>query len=136
MLGRYRVVAVVGLSRDPAKDSYRVAAYLKSQGFKVIPVNPIATELLGERCYPNLLEMPENLKEAVEIIDIFRPSEDVPPIVQQAVQLRRQYGHPHVIWMQLGITNEAVAKLARDAGMNVVMDRCMWIEHRRLSKGE
>jgi len=127
-------VAVVGLSRDPAKDSYRVASFLKSQGFKVIPVNPTIPEVLGEKAYPSLLDLPENLKRTVEIIDIFRRPEDVPPIVEQAVELKKRYGRPHVVWMQLGITNKAAAKLARDAGMDVVMDRCIWIEHDRFFK--
>lgn len=135
MLGRYRVVAVVGLSRDPSKDSYRVASYLKSQGFKIVPINPTTTEIIGETSYPSLLDMPENLRRTVEIVDIFRRAEDVPPIVEQAVKMRREHGHPHVIWMQLGIVNKDAAKLAQAASMEVVMDRCMWIEHARLIKG-
>jgi predicted CoA-binding protein len=134
ILEEYRIVAVVGLSRDPAKDSYRVASFLKSQGFKVIPVNPTIPEVLGEKAYPSLLDLPENLKRTVEIVDIFRRPEDVPPIVEQAVELKKRYGRPHVVWMQLGITNKAAAKLARDAGMDVVMDRCIWIEHDRFFK--
>jgi predicted CoA-binding protein len=134
ILEKYRVVAVVGLSRDPTKDSHRVASFLKSKRFSVIPVNPTISEVLGEKSYPSLLDLPESLKRTVEVVDIFRRPEDVPPIVEQAVELRKRYGHPHVVWMQLGITNEAAAKLARDAGMDVVMDRCIWIEHDRLFK--
>lgn len=129
VLESYRIVAVVGLSRNPAKDSYRVAHYLQSVGYRVIPVNPFADEILGEKCYKSLLDVPET----IEVVDIFRPSEDVPPIVEEAIQLKNKLGTPKVIWMQLGIVNEEAARRAREAGFTVVMDRCMMVEHRRLS---
>jgi len=132
ILENYRTVAVVGLSKDPFKDSYDVAQFLKSRRYHIIPVNPIADKILGEKSYPSLLELPEDLKKTVEIVDIFRRPEDVPPIVDQAIQLKQKYGKPHVIWMQLGITNEEAAKKARDAGMTVIMNRCMRIEKRKL----
>lgn len=132
ILENYRTVAVVGLSRNPGKDSHRVARYLKEKGYRIIPINPYTDEVLGERCYKNLLEMPEDVQRRIEIIDIFRPTEDVPPIVEEAVQLRERHGSPHVIWMQLGIVNEEAAKRAKRAGIAVVMDRCIMIEHRRL----
>jgi len=132
ILENYRTVAVVGLSKDPSKDSYDVAQFLKSRRYHIIPVNPIADKILGEKSYPSLLELPEDLKKTVEIVDIFRRPEDVPPIVDQAIQLKQKYGKPHVIWMQLGITNEEAAKKARDAGMTVIMNRCMRIEKRKL----
>lgn len=129
VLERYRTVAVVGLSRNPAKASYRVAQYLQSVGYHIIPVNPFADEILGEKCYKSLLEVPET----IDIVDIFRPSEDVPAIVEEAITIKNRVGSPKVIWMQLGIVNEEAAKRAREAGFTVVMDRCMMIEHRRLS---
>jgi len=132
ILENYRTVAVVGLSKDPSKDSYDVAQFLKSRRYHIIPVNPTADKVLGEKSYPSLLELPEDLKKTVEIVDIFRRPEDVPPIVDQAIQLKQKYGKPHVVWMQLGITNEEAAKKARDAGMTVVMNRCMRIERRKL----
>jgi len=131
-----KTVAVVGLSRDPAKDIYRVAEYLKTKGYRIVPVNPFADEILGEKCYKSMLEIPEQTQKAIEVVDIFRPSEDVQPIVGQAVQLKQKYGKPHVVWMQLGIVNEGVADLARRAGLRVVMDRCMMIEHRRRNRDE
>jgi len=122
-------VAVVGLSRNPAKASYRVANYLQSVGYRIIPVNPFVDEILGEKSYKSLLDVPE----AIEIVDIFRPSEDVPSIVEEAIKLKNRLGTPKVIWMQLGIVNEEAARRAKAAGFKVVMDRCMMVEHRRLS---
>ena len=128
ILRNYRNVAVVGLSGDPSKDSYKVADYLKSKGYKIIPINPFADEILGERCYKSLLDLPDDIKRSIEIVDIFRPSKDVLPIVEQALQLRRKYGRPFVVWMQLGIVNQDAAKMAKDAGMRVIMDKCIKIE--------
>jgi predicted CoA-binding protein len=132
ILAQYRTVAVVGISRDSSKDSYRVAEYLKNHGFHVIPVNPFADEVLGEKCYKSLLDMPPEIQKIIEIVDIFRPSEDIPPIVDQVLQLKKLYDKPYVIWMQLGIINEQAAEKARNAGLTVVMDKCMMQEHRRL----
>jgi predicted CoA-binding protein len=129
VLESYRTVAVVGLSRNPAKNSYRVARYLQSVGYRIIPVNPFADEILGEKSYTSLLDVPET----IEIVDIFRPSEDVPSIVEEAIKIKNKLGTPKVIWMQLGIINEEAARLAKEAGLTVVMDRCMMVEHRRLS---
>lgn len=125
---KYRTVAVVGLSKDEEKDSHRVAKYLQEKGFKIIPINPTANELLGEKTYPSLTSLPEELKNQVEIVDIFRPSEAVPPIVEEAVNIRKQTGKPYVIWMQLGITNKEAATKAEESGMVVVQDMCMMIE--------
>ncbi|MGQ9718502.1 MAG: CoA-binding protein [Nitrososphaerales archaeon] len=130
VLGKYRNVAVVGLSRDPEKDSHGVAKYLKSKGYRIVPINPFANEILEEKCYKTLLDLPEDIKKSIEIVDIFRPSQDVLPIVEQAIKLKEDYGRPLVIWMQEGIVNEDVARMAREAGMVVIMDRCMKIEHR------
>jgi hypothetical protein len=132
ILIKYRTVAVVGVSRDPSKDSHRVAKYLQSQGFHVIPVNPTAVEVLGEKCYKSLLEMPADVQRTIEIVDIFRPSSDTPAIVEQAVKLKERYDKPYVVWMQLGIINEQAAETARQAGIVVVMNMCMMQEHGKL----
>ena len=132
ILESHSTVAVVGLSRNPSKDSYRVAEYLQSQGYRIVPVNPVAEEILGEKSYPSLLELPGALKRAVGIVDIFRPPEAVLPIVEDAIKLRELHGAPHVVWMQLGIVNEEAAEKARAAGIMVVMDRCIKVEHQRL----
>ncbi|MGQ9507109.1 MAG: CoA-binding protein [Candidatus Bathycorpusculaceae bacterium] len=133
ILSEYGTVAVVGLSRDPSKDSHKVAKYLKEHGFRIIPVNPTADEILGEKSYKSLLEMPEEIQKTLEIVDIFRPSDEVLPIVEQAIQLRKRHGMPHVVWMQLGIINEKAAEKARKAGLIVIMDKCIMREHKRLS---
>ena len=126
----YKTIAVVGLSNDPAKDSHRVAKYLKAKGYRIIPINPSADVILGEKCHKSLLDVPET----IEIVDIFRPAEDVPPIVDQAIQLKKKLGNPRVIWMQLKISNEEAAKRAREASLIVVMNKCMMIEHKRLAE--
>lgn len=132
ILTKYRTVAVVGMSRDPSKDSHRVPEYLMNQGYKIIPVNPTAKEILGLKSYGSLLEIPPEIQRTIEIVDIFRPSEDVPPIVEQAVRLKELYDKPYVIWMQLGIINAQAASVAKDAGLLVVMNRCMMQEHKKL----
>ncbi len=132
ILERYRTVAAVGLSRNLSKESYGVAQYLQGAGYRVVPVNPVAEEILGEKSYKSLLELPEELKGSVEIVDLFRPSEAVPPFVEDAIKIRKEYGNPRVIWMQLGIINEKAAEKARNAGMTVIMDRCIKVEHQRL----
>jgi predicted CoA-binding protein len=130
ILARYKIVAVVGLSRAPSKDSHRVSAYLKYHGFHIIPVNPFADEILGEKSYKSLLHVPLKIQKTNEIVDIFRSSQDVPPIVEQAIALKAVCGKPDVVWMQLGIVDEEAAEKAKKAGLIVVMDKCMMIEHK------
>jgi hypothetical protein len=122
-------IAVVGLSKDPSKPSHDVASYLRDHGYRIVPINPTLQEVLGEKAYPSLLSLPDSLKHEVDIVDIFRRAEDVPPIVAEAIKLHASFGHPKVVWMQLGIINEMSARQARDAGLLVVMDRCLKIEH-------
>ncbi len=110
---KFRTIAVVGLSPNPERPSHGVAKYLKEQGYRIIPVNPNAIEVLGEKCYPNLSAIPE----AVDTVEIFRRSEEVPPIVDEAIKIKAR-----AIWMQDGVTHEEAAKKARDAGLLVVMD--------------
>jgi predicted CoA-binding protein len=129
VLNNHKTIAVVGLSRDPTKASHRVARYLQSAGYKIIPINPFANEILGKKAYNTLLEVPE----IIEIVDIFRPSEDVPLVVEEAIELKNKHGAPTVIWMQLGIVNEKAAERARKAGFTVVMNRCIMLEHQRLT---
>ena len=116
ILTKYRNVAVVGLSSDPLKPSRKVAVYLVDHGYNVIPVNPKAAEILGKKSYPSLSAVPEK----VEIVDIFRRPEDVMPIVEEAIKVGAK-----VVWMQEGIVNEAAAQKAREAGLQVVMDKCI-----------
>lgn len=122
----------MGLSREPEKDSFRVATYLKDHGFRIVPVNPFADEILGEKSFKSLLEIPANVQKQIEIVNIFRRSEDVPTVVDQAIRLKEENGKPFVIWMQLGIVNEVAAQAAQKAGLRVVMDKCIMVEHRLL----
>lgn len=126
ILGEIHTIAVVGCSKDPAKDAHRVPKYMQMHGYRIIPVNPTATEILGEKAYPSL----DAVTVPYDAVDIFRPSLDVPPIVEQAVK-----GPAKVVWMQLGIRNEEAAKKARAAGKTVVQDRCMMRDHARLFGG-
>jgi len=126
---KYKTIAVVGLSREPDNDSHRVSVYFKAHGFRIIPVNPSADEVLGEKSYKSLLDIPPEIQKTIEVVDIFRPSKDVPLIVEQAIKLKATYGKPHVVWMQLGIVNEQAAEAAKKAGLTVVMNKCMMIEH-------
>jgi uncharacterized protein len=121
LLSRARTIAVVGLSNSPLRPSHGVAAYLQSQGYSIIPVNPQITEALGEKSYPSLLEVPEK----IDIVDVFRRPEYVDEIVEQAIQLKIP-----ALWLQEDVINERAAEKAREAGMFVVMDRCILKEHR------
>jgi len=123
ILKNYLVIAVVGVSPKQGRPSGHVAEYLKAQGYKIIPVNPQIESWQGMKAYPDLKSIPEK----IEIVDIFRKSEDIPPIVDEAIAVGAK-----VIWMQSGIVNEAAAQRAREAGLKVVMDKCMLIEHRQL----
>ncbi len=116
ILQQYRTVAIIGLSPDPERDSNRVGRYLSVHGYTIIPVNPTVTEILDRKSYPNLLSIPQ----PVDIVDIFRASDKVIPIVEEAIKIKAK-----VIWMQEGIINEDAACMARAAGLLVVMDRCM-----------
>ena len=118
-----KTIASVGLSSNTEKESYWIASYLKEQGYRVIPVNPTATEILGEKAYPDLGSVPEK----IDVVQVFRRSEDVPPVVDDAIRVGAK-----VVWMQEGIVNEEAAQKARQAGLQVVMDACMRATHRRL----
>jgi predicted CoA-binding protein len=133
ILKKYNVIAVVGLSRDEDKPSHEVAAYMKGQGYRVIPVNPFVDEVLGEKSYKSLLEMPADLQRSIDIVNIFRPSSDILPIFDQIIKLKAANGKPYVVWTQLGIVNDEAAETARKAGLIVVMDRCIMVEHHHIS---
>lgn len=132
ILEKSKTIAVVGLSKELGKASHRVSAYLQQHGYRIIPVNPFATKVLGEKSYNSLLDIPLEIQKTIDIVDVFRRSEDVPPIVEQTIQLKVKFGKPSVVWMQLGIINEQAAEVARRAGLIVVMNKCLMVEHRRL----
>jgi predicted CoA-binding protein len=121
-----KTIASVGLSSNQGKESFWIASYLKEQGYRVIPVNPTADEILGEKAYPDLQSVPEK----IDVVQVFRKPEDVPPVVEDAIQVGAK-----VVWMQEGIWHEEAAQKAREAGLQVVMDACMRSTHRRLMIG-
>jgi predicted CoA-binding protein len=125
VLSSARTIAVVGLSDKPDRDSNEVARYLQSQGYRIVPVNPMLTEVLGEKAYPSLASIPPEVK--VDIVDVFRRSDQVPPIVDEAIARGDR-----VVWMQLGVENAAAAAKARAAGMTVFENLCIMVQHRRL----
>jgi predicted CoA-binding protein len=125
ILSSCKTVAVVGISPKKDRPSYRVASYLKSKDYRMIPIRPDEDYILGEKVYHHLMEIPKEIE--VDVVDIFRKSEDVPPIVEEAMQRRAK-----VVWMQEGIINVEAAAKAERAGLKVVMDRCVKKEHERL----
>ena len=127
ILKNSRTIAVVGLSGDPERPSNRVAGYLKENGYSIIPVNPNEKTVLGETSYPDLASIPEK----VDVVQVFRRSEEVPPVVRDAIRVGAR-----AVWMQEGVVNRPAAAEARKAGLKVVMDKCMFKEHYRLYGGE
>jgi predicted CoA-binding protein len=123
LLRSAKTIAVVGLSDNPLRTSYGVSEYMQSRGYRTIPVNPMIAESLGEKAYPTLSEVPEK----IDIVNVFRRSEFVPDVVEEAIRLGVR-----AIWMQEGVVHEEAAAKARAAGIFVVMDRCILKEHRRL----
>jgi hypothetical protein len=126
LLKKYRNIAVVGLSPKNNRPSNQVAVYLLEAGYNIIPVNPGQAEVVGKKCYPDL----ESIPEPVDIVDIFRKTEDVLPVVESAIKIGAK-----VVWMQQGIVNEEAAALARKAGLLVIMDRCLQTDHQNLAGG-
>ncbi|HUL30302.1 MAG TPA: CoA-binding protein [Thermodesulfobacteriota bacterium] len=125
ILSDSKSVAIVGISPKEDRPSYVVASYLQAKGYRIIPVRPDGEEILGEKVYHRLAEIPKGIE--VDVVDIFRKSEDVPPIVEEAIQRGAK-----VVWMQEGVTHKAAGEKAEKAGLKVVMDRCMKKEHQRL----
>jgi len=126
ILQRPKTIAVVGLSANWYRPSYFAAKYLQEHGYRVVPVNPAYQEVLGEKCYPSLKDIPEQ----IDVVDCFRKSEDIEPIAREAIEVGAK-----VLWLQIGVMNEKAAVAARAAGLEVVQDRCMKIEHGRLFGG-
>ena len=126
ILATNRVIAVVGLSADWYRPSYFAAKYMQEHGYRIIPVNPKYERILGERCHASLADIPDK----VDIVDVFRRTQDVPPIARQAIDIGAK-----VLWQQLGVVNEEADRLAREHGLDSVMDRCVKIEHARLFGG-
>jgi uncharacterized protein len=125
LLKKYKTIAVVGLSSNPMRPSFGVTEYMQEAGYRIIPVNPNETEVLGEKSYARLEDVPEK----IEIVNVFRRAEEVAPVVESAIRIGAR-----VVWMQQGIKNEVAAEKARAAGMVVVEDACILVEHRRRAR--
>ena len=118
-----KTIAVVGLSDKPHRDSFKVAQYMQNQGYRIIPVHPRVSEVLGEPAYKTLADIPDK----IDLVNVFRKSEETPAVVEQAIALK-----PQAVWLQLGISNHEAANIAERAGIDFVQDRCIKVEHARL----
>ncbi|MGZ8581941.1 MAG: CoA-binding protein [Actinomycetota bacterium] len=127
LLGEARTIAVVGLSSKPGRPSLDVAAYLQERGYRIVPVNPRETEVLGERAYPSLKDIPDDLP--IDVVDVFRRAEDTPPIARDAVAIGAK-----VLWLQAGIVNEEAYRIASEAGLEVIMGVCIRRADQRLQR--
>jgi predicted CoA-binding protein len=125
-LANCKTIAVVGLSPKPHRDSFRVAKYMQDHGFRIVPINPNAPEVLGEKSYASLTEAAQH--ERIDMVNCFRNSEDIPPIAAEAIAIGAKS-----LWLQLGVVNEDAAKQATDAGLVVVQDLCLMVEYARLT---
>lgn len=124
-LANCKTIAVVGLSPKPHRDSFRVAKYMQDHGFRIVPINPNAPEVLGEKAYASLTDAAQH--ERIDMVNCFRNSEDIPPIAAEAIAIGAKS-----LWLQIGVVNDAAAKQATDAGLVVVQDLCLMVEHRQL----
>lgn len=126
ILRRAKTIAVVGLSSDETRPSHRVARYLQREGYRIVPVNPNETEVLGERAFPSLLDVPEQ----IDIVDVFRRPEHTPAVATESVRIGAK-----VLWLQVGIVNDEACRIAEEGGMDAVMDLCLLVEHHRMEVG-
>jgi predicted CoA-binding protein len=124
-LAHCKTIAVVGLSPKPHRDSFRVAKYMQDQGFRIVPINPNASEVLGEKSYVSLIEAAQS--ERIDMVNCFRNAEDIPPIAAEAIAIGAKS-----LWLQIGVVNDEAAKQATDAGLVVVQNLCLMVEHRQL----
>ena len=134
LLEECKTIAVVGISRETTKDSHIVSKYMQEKGYHIIPINPNSPEILGEKCYPQLLNIPEELQKKIDVVNIFRPSKDVNQIILDTIKIKENTGAIKVIWMQLGIINQEATNEAEKHGLLAVMDRCIMVEHKKYLK--
>jgi uncharacterized protein len=125
VLKKYKLIAVVGASKNPEKDAYTVPEYMKQHGYKIIPVNPTVDKILDEKSYSSLADISPELAKQVEIVDVFRPSEQLPDIARQVVEMKHKYGKPDVFWAQLGLENDEAKKILLDNKIQYVMNACL-----------
>lgn len=133
VLKKYRTFAVVGASKNPEKDANTVPEFMMKRGYTIIPVNPSAETILGLKAYPALEAIPGDVAKKVEVVDVFRPSEELPEVARKVVEMKKMTGRPFVFWAQLHLENEEAKKILAEAGIDYVMDRCLRIEHRQMT---
>lgn len=129
VINKYRFVAVVGASKSPEKEAFTVPQYLQRHGFKIVPVNPTAESIHGEKAFPTLAALPDEIARRVEVVEVFRPSEDLPGVAAQVVEMKKKVGRPYVLWAQQGIENDDAKKLLGASGVDYVMNLCMRTVH-------
>lgn len=132
VLRKYRSIAVIGFSKDPSKAANRVPAFLIQKGYHVIPVNPTVQEIMGMKSYPSLLDIPE----VVEVVDVFRPSRDIPAVAKEVEERKRRMGDVKVLWLQEGIRNDEAVRQLKDLHVIIIQDRCMYKEYMRKIQGD
>ena len=121
----HRVIAVVGASKNPEKDAHIIPAFLGEHGYRIVPINPAAGEIFGESAFPTLASMPEQLAKEVEVIEVFRPSEELPQVARQVVELSKKYGRSYIFWAQAGLENDEAKEILTAGGVPYVMNACM-----------
>lgn len=126
---RYRVVAVVGASKNPEKEAFTVPQYLQLHGYEIIPINPTADSIHRQRAYPSLDALPPDVAKQVEVVEVFRPSEELPQVAKQVVEMRRRTGRPFVFWAQTGLDSAEARSTLTEGGVDYVMDACMRVVH-------
>jgi predicted CoA-binding protein len=130
VLRKSKTIAVVGASRNEGKEAYTVPRYLKDHGYRIIPVNPSANQIMEEKAYASLLELPEQVGRGVDVVEVFRPSSELPQVALQAVEMKKRYGRPFFFWAQLGLENEEAKRILEEGGIQYVMNACMRMVHR------
>lgn len=131
-LRKYKIIAVVGASKSPDKDANSVPQYMKDHGYTIIPINPTADVIVGEKVHKSLAELPPDLAKKVEVVDVFRPSEELPQIATQVAGMRERYGTPHVFWAQLGLENEEAKQILAKKKIPYIMNACLRVVHKTI----
>lgn len=129
VMRKYKMIAVVGASKNPEKEAFTVPAFLQKHGYTIIPVNPTTSTVNGQKAYPSLADIPKELAEQVEVVEVFRPSEEFPEVARQVARMKEKTGRPFVFWGQLGLENEEAKSILADARVEYVMDKCMRVEY-------
>ena len=133
VMRKYKVIAVVGASKNQEKEANSVPRYLQDHGYTIIPVNPTTDSVNGLKAYPSLADIPDELARKVEVVDVFRPSDEFPEVARKVAEMKKRTGRPFVFWGQLGLENDEAKRILGEAKVDYVMDRCMRIEHRLMA---